>query len=540
MKKPAKSSNKEKENSYSQPSFNQQQSIQFKNNRPDVTTQLKFQEIANTSVQLKKNTTGLPNQLKSGIENLSGHSMDDVKVHYNSSKPAQLQAHAYAQGTDIHIASGQEKHLPHEAWHVVQQKQGRVQPTKQLKEKVAINDDAGLEKEADVMGAKALQMKEKEATTATRGFSQTTTIQRQIGDAYSRNTNDLVYGTHADRMHYEPQLGHINAAFGGGGPGGLVHAPPAINEPIIADFMNNLFLGTELNQAYGDQAAQTPLINPINTAFQDFVFFMHRYLSAQIPHGTAGHDQTARIAAACKFGIWLTAKQGRKIRFLLDDINTVPRQLAIANGGATQFTARELRFIRNSWNDKDIRNNIKFYANGAEVAPPWVTYATQWAAFHVSPVHGLALPQGAETEVQSMKKITKENSELDPLTKDLAHLMAERSEKLDQIADLSETIKELQKTYTPTTGESIKAFFGIQSPNLVKMKKNLKKAQALMKELKELIAEVKELTHHIKELNEVMLEKAEEIERLIAITKRVNHDKSAFLANQPPPLPHLF
>jgi hypothetical protein len=78
--------------------------------------------------------------------------MDDVKVHYNSSKPAQLNAHAYAQGTDIHVASGQEKHLPHEAWHVVQQKQGRVKPTMQLKAKVNINDDKSLEKEADVMG----------------------------------------------------------------------------------------------------------------------------------------------------------------------------------------------------------------------------------------------------------------------------------------------------------------------------------------------------------------------------------------------------
>lgn len=111
------------------------------------------------TIQRKKNATGLPDQLKSGIENLSGHNMDDVKVHYNSSKPAQLNAHAYAQGSEIHLGSGQEKHLPHEAWHVVQQKQGRVKPTKQLKAKVNINDDEGLEKEADVMGAKALQMK---------------------------------------------------------------------------------------------------------------------------------------------------------------------------------------------------------------------------------------------------------------------------------------------------------------------------------------------------------------------------------------------
>ncbi len=106
-----------------------------------------------------KNTTGLPDNLKSGIEHLSGIDVSDVKVHYNSAQPAQLNAHAYAQGNQIHVAPGQEKHLPHEAWHVVQQKQGRVKPTKQLKGKVNINDDAGLEKEADVMGKRAKQLK---------------------------------------------------------------------------------------------------------------------------------------------------------------------------------------------------------------------------------------------------------------------------------------------------------------------------------------------------------------------------------------------
>ncbi|WP_445711584.1 eCIS core domain-containing protein [Flavobacterium sp.] len=117
----------------------------------------------NRLIQKKANNTGLPDNLKSGIENLSGHAMDDVKVHYNSDKPAQLNAHAYAQGNDIHVASGQEKHLSHEAWHVVQQKQGRVKPTMQMKGKVNVNDDAGLEKEADVMGTKALLTNEKAA-----------------------------------------------------------------------------------------------------------------------------------------------------------------------------------------------------------------------------------------------------------------------------------------------------------------------------------------------------------------------------------------
>lgn len=104
------------------------------------------------------NNTGLPDGLKTNIESLSGYSMNDVKVHYNSPKPAQMKALAYTQGTDIHVAPGQEKHLGHEAWHVVQQKQGRVQPTTQMKG-VNINDNASLEREADVMGTKATQLK---------------------------------------------------------------------------------------------------------------------------------------------------------------------------------------------------------------------------------------------------------------------------------------------------------------------------------------------------------------------------------------------
>lgn len=165
-----------------QPGFIQRRESEasFADNRQDTAAQLRLQELADNhaerlpvaqlqsmanaytdqqtlSVQRKENT-GLPNPLKTGVEALSGFAMDNVKVHYNSSKPSSLQAHAFAQGTEIHLAPGQEQHLPHEAWHVVQQKQGRVQPTKQLEGKhpVALNDDAILEKEADVMGAKAL------------------------------------------------------------------------------------------------------------------------------------------------------------------------------------------------------------------------------------------------------------------------------------------------------------------------------------------------------------------------------------------------
>lgn len=111
-----------------------------------------------TQLKSAENKTGMPDNLKSGIENLSGVDVSDVRVHYNSSKPAQMNAHAYAQGTNIHVSPGQEKHVPHEAWHTVQQKQGRVTPTTSVNG-TPVNDSVSLETEADVMGAKANSFK---------------------------------------------------------------------------------------------------------------------------------------------------------------------------------------------------------------------------------------------------------------------------------------------------------------------------------------------------------------------------------------------
>ncbi|BDD06447.1 eCIS core domain-containing protein [Aureibacter tunicatorum] len=165
---------------------------------PQQPTQLQKNEGSENIASSAKHTnnTGLPDNLKSGIENLSGYSMSDVKVHYNSDKPAQLQAHAYAQGTDIHLASGQEKHLPHEAWHVVQQKQGRVKPTKQMKGKVNINDDNGLEKEADIMGAKALSIGQSNGDMPTQLKDNDTLeiIQRQFAPAITSSKAHLRNG----------------------------------------------------------------------------------------------------------------------------------------------------------------------------------------------------------------------------------------------------------------------------------------------------------------------------------------------------------
>jgi len=164
----------------------------------------KADAISNSTVQRVENNTGLPDQLKSGIESLSGIDMSDTRVHYNSSAPAQLQAHAFAQGNNIHIAPGQEQHLPHEAWHVVQQKQGRVNATKQLKGKTAINDDAGLEREADIMGAKAMQGGIREVTSLKK-ISASGPIQRKIGFEFEESSWEVYQGIEQAQEVQQPQ-----------------------------------------------------------------------------------------------------------------------------------------------------------------------------------------------------------------------------------------------------------------------------------------------------------------------------------------------
>lgn len=192
--------------------------LDAKNQFPDnvnPVTQLAYQQTPNQNqnggnngaskpTSKTENKTGLPDDLKSGIEDLSGYSMDDVKVHYNSSKPAQLQALAYAQGTDIHVGAGQEQHLPHEAWHVVQQKQGRVKPTRQMKSKIDINDDPALEKEADIMGAKALNGSFAPVDNSSKGQAiSNVPIQRRVGMEYETNVDVRTEDDQAIGYHVE-------------------------------------------------------------------------------------------------------------------------------------------------------------------------------------------------------------------------------------------------------------------------------------------------------------------------------------------------
>lgn len=191
-----------------------------------------LQQLAAARTAAPAAGNGLPAQLKAGIESLSGIALDHVNVHYNSPQPAQLHAHAYAQGSDIHVAPGQERHLPHEAWHVVQQTQGRVRPTLQLKEAMPLNDDASLEREADVMGARAMQEVHPAAGHLAPAGSAGPVLQRFIDDHGLENGEQPIgvrgrYVQRGQAIYLQSEIGTFYLQ-----PANAVHqqpAPPHLN-----------------------------------------------------------------------------------------------------------------------------------------------------------------------------------------------------------------------------------------------------------------------------------------------------------------------
>ena len=113
------------------------------------------------AAQPKANNTGLPGGLVNKMEKVFKTDMSHLDVRVNSKEPAKVDAIATAQGNRVDIAPGHynpntskgQSLIAHEAWHTIQQAQGRVKPTMQAKGK-AINNDRGLEAEADRMGAR--------------------------------------------------------------------------------------------------------------------------------------------------------------------------------------------------------------------------------------------------------------------------------------------------------------------------------------------------------------------------------------------------
>lgn len=105
----------------------------------------------------------MPEAVQAKMESAFGQDFSDVSIHTNSQASKSAGALAHTQGSEVHFAPGQfnpesqsgQELLGHELTHVVQQRQGRVQPTGSTPDGMPLNDNKGLESEADQMGKAA-------------------------------------------------------------------------------------------------------------------------------------------------------------------------------------------------------------------------------------------------------------------------------------------------------------------------------------------------------------------------------------------------
>ena len=135
--------------------------VPFQMKREDA-AQLKEGGEAISSPNSSGSETKMPDNVQAKMEDSFNSDFSGVNIHKDSQSATDLGAQAYTQGNDVHFAPGKydpesqkgQELIGHELTHVEQQRQNKVAPTVQAKG-VAINDDPGLEKEADEMGEKA-------------------------------------------------------------------------------------------------------------------------------------------------------------------------------------------------------------------------------------------------------------------------------------------------------------------------------------------------------------------------------------------------
>ncbi len=163
-----------------------------------------------------------------------------VNIHKESNKATEMGALAYAQGSDIHFAPGQfkldtragQELLGHELGHVVQQKEGRVKPTTQLKGE-NVNNDSALEKEADDFGVKfadTLQAKSAEP------------VQNKLEGAFNLNNNTLQKKDNSSSnapIQMQADGAAVGPAAGGGSSEGSGPISVDGSQAVVTDLMSS-------------------------------------------------------------------------------------------------------------------------------------------------------------------------------------------------------------------------------------------------------------------------------------------------------------
>ena len=139
----------------SSPAITIQDNREFSRNQGSLQRAIQRQE---------ENKTGLPDNVKQGMESFFQTDFSSVRIHPESAKAPEVGALAYTQDTDIHFAPGQFKPdtsagkelIAHELTHAKQRKEKQIDPTISVGG-MPVNDDKSLEGEADEQAKKAVK-----------------------------------------------------------------------------------------------------------------------------------------------------------------------------------------------------------------------------------------------------------------------------------------------------------------------------------------------------------------------------------------------
>jgi hypothetical protein len=290
-----------------------------------------------------RSSGGLPAALQSGIHALSGVSLRGVRVRYNSPEPARMGALAYTQGADIHVGPGQERHLPHEVWHVVQQAQGRVRATRQLRGGPDINDDPRLEREADVMGARAAALTGRGLPAGVRNAAgagalpaAAAVIQQRPADIFMSYSVPFRYDAGADKHRYAGFKGQRSP-----------HAAQPINElrkkkVISTDPDQDLIGGHLLKAEYGGKDEPNNVVPWTVFAERSFTKYEAGYQKMIEEHGRFMQKQGRLdgegnwewpFYVSVEFEDW----SGLGNEELDETLNTVPTEVTVNAGKRSDF-----------------------------------------------------------------------------------------------------------------------------------------------------------------------------------------------------------
>ena len=170
---------------------NRQEAVQRAVKSPEHGNSKGF-SMAPPPFQLKaeSNPPTIMQQMESAFET----DFSNVNIHTSSNEAVQLKAQAFTQGNDIHFAPGKYQPgtengkalLGHELSHVVQQREGRVNPTGSMNGK-PLNDSPALEAEADEMGKMAARHIPKEPVEqkVAKASSGAPAVQRKVVQRYA-------------------------------------------------------------------------------------------------------------------------------------------------------------------------------------------------------------------------------------------------------------------------------------------------------------------------------------------------------------------